>query len=234
MANIKVKELVGAFLDEINGSKNEFSRAYRIAMRGWRELNWDVTGVLKSTRLPVCNDLTAKLPDNFLKEISVGVINSSGHLATLTKNERLTLYCEDDEIPSEDWYMYESNLNILTGRGSLGIGSHNNIGEYRVDRDAGILILDPSFCYDGVVLEYLAVGEEKGLESINELASEALIAYIRWKWHIAKKGVTQGDRATFRKEYYNERRLARLRIKMPTLQEMNQAVRQSTKQGIKA
>lgn len=233
---IQVSEVVGWFLDEINGGKAEFARAYRIAIRGWRELNWDVTGSLKTTSLEVDCDLTAKLPDDFLNHISIGVVNSNGKIATLTRNDRLTMECSDDEyFSSEEWYMNDSNLSILTAsRSSLGIGSNNNIGEYRVDRGSNRIILNPDFCYRDVVLEYVSNGQEEGRECINELASEALLAYLRWKWHVAKKGVNRGDKLDYRSEYYNQKRLAKYRIRKPKLQEMNQASRENTKQGIKS
>ena len=42
MAKVKLNEVVGMFLDMHNYGPSEYAKAYRIAIRGWKQLNWDV------------------------------------------------------------------------------------------------------------------------------------------------------------------------------------------------
>src|SRR5690606_38149757 len=89
--NIKLSEIVGMALDQFNLGKQEYARFYRFAIRGLRNLNWDVTGTAKEVPIPVSCDLTAPLPDDFLKEIKVGVAGPDGQISALTRNNNLSL-----------------------------------------------------------------------------------------------------------------------------------------------
>src|SRR5690606_7092158 len=116
----------------------------RIAIRGWRQLNWDVTGVAKREKLCVEPNMTVCLPDDLIKLLSIGVVNNKGELATLTNNPRLTEFdedCSDYNVSNtfaENWWKYDSNWAVMNWSGSLGLGSQTNLGEYRYDEGSGI------------------------------------------------------------------------------------------------
>lgn len=240
MADIKLSQAVGEFLDLINAGPAEYARAYRIAMRGLRNLEWDVSGENHECELPVECDMTVNLPEDYINLNAIGVVNSRGELAALTHNANLTLadglrqgqeyHTGSDFI--EEWSKFD-NYMAYNSSSSLGVGSYPNIGEYREDRSQNIIILNPDFCYNSVVLRYLRRKKVKGDYLINELSVDALVAYMDWQWHRSKPGVSYSDRMAKRQEWFNEKRLAKSRIKNTTLQKMSQIARQATRQGLK-
>lgn len=238
MARLPLSTIVGQFLDKYNYGEAEYAKAYRMAIRGWRQLNWDVTGELKREKLQVECDLTVCLPDDLIKLLRIGVVNSKGEIATLTENPNLTdLSCDDYADTSNnfgDWWTHDNNWKVLGWGGSLGVGSDTNIGEYRFDEGSNRAILNPEFCYSEVTIEYNGHPKIKGEYTINELASEALTAFIEWQWSAGMKGLTISEKEAKRRDYYNELRLAKGRIKMPTLQTMKSISRRLTMQGVKA
>lgn len=241
MADIKLSQVVGEFLDTINAGPAEYARAYRFAMRGMRNLEWDVTGENYECELPVECDMTVCLPDDFINLVRIGIINSKGEVATLTQNNDLTLSDGlrqgGDYTPTadtvDDFLFSDNNYRVYSSASSLSVGSYPNIGEYKVEREQGLIILNPDFCYDTVTVKYLRRKKVKGEYMINELSVEALVAYIDWQWHKNKPGVSYSDKATKRMEWFNEKRLAKSRIKNTTKQILSQIARQATRQGLK-
>lgn len=241
MARVNIKNAVSEFLDEINGGPAEFARAYRMAVIGSKELRWDITGHIKTASLCVECDLTVKLPEDLIKVIKVGVANHNGEIATLTKNNDLSFdtgLC--GKVMTEDILEYDVRNNWNDGgfnsyiNQSLGRGSYNTIGEYRLSTEEGKIVLSPEFCYSEIVIEYLGSSDEDGELYINEVAAPALVAYIRWKWHVAKKGATSFDKQYYQNEYHREKQNAQMRINGPSLSDMQQNARQHTKMGIKS
>lgn len=236
MSNISLKEIVGSFLDSHNYSKSEYRKAYSIAIRGWRKLNWDVTGKLFTEPIEVDCDLTAKLPDGVISITKIGVVNDKGEVATLTKNENLSFdistppdYHRDFPIP----FGSHDSVNSYYSGVSYGIGSHTSIGDYRVNKSEGRVYFKPDFCYSEVIVEYVGHQMIDGEYCINEMASEALLAFIRWQWAVGDRNVGIGERNQLKREWISERSDAHFRIKRPTMSELNQVSRQSTKWGLK-
>lgn len=239
--DIPLKQVVGEFLDSIQGGPSEYARAYRFAIRGMRNLEWDVTGENAECELPVECDMTVCLPDDFINLVRIGVYTSKGEVAALTQNNDLTLVDGlrqgHDYTPSsdilDDFLAADTAYRIYAPMSSLSVGSYPNVGEYKVDRSQGLIILNPDFCYGSVVLKYLRRKKVKGEYLINELSAEALFAYIDWQWHKNKPGVSYSDKMAKRMEWFNEKRLAKSRIKNTTKQILSQIARQATRQGLK-
>lgn len=238
MAKIEVKEIVGQFLDGADFGQAEYSKAYRIAIRGLRKLNWDVKGLKKEMVLNVRPDLTADLPDDYLAYIELGVPNSNGTLATLTENENLNKALNLD-VEYEDDYI---GNNMIVGydrdyvNSRNGIGSVNNIGEFRIDTENGVVLFDPCFCYREVVMKYNSrdIYNERGEYTIDERCSEALLAFIIWQWYCHKAGIAQVQKNEYKQNWLNEQRLAKARVQNLTAQKLNDASRQSVKSVIKS
>jgi hypothetical protein len=230
---IKLSEIVSQFLDGADYGDAEYSKAYRIAIRGWRNLNWDVTGDLVRDKVPVECDMTVCIPEGCISIKKVGIVGKGGNLITLKENPNLTdftCYTDLEDEPSntvsDSWWDSEVNWAALNWSGSLGVGSYRAVGEFRIDTAKNRLILNPEFNKSHVILEYLAHPKIEGEYTIHEFASEALLSYLRWQWFINKKGTAQGEREQYRREFFNDKRLAQLRIKKP----LNQVLRQVTKE----
>lgn len=230
---VKLSALVGQFLDSINASSHEYARAYRIGIRGFEALELDVTGKATTVKMKVNGDNTSNLPSDYISLLDIGPLNDEGEIKSLTRNDRLSK--ESGEEPfEEDWYLYDVNVDMVgSDAGSLGVGSHVSIGEYSVDSEAGLVYYNPEFPYDCVHIKYLARQKVDGEYLVDVRASEALVAYITWKWHSSLKGVGPTDKAMYRREWFNEKRLAKLRMRRLTNANKNQLSRQSVKQGLK-
>lgn len=217
---IKISQVVSEFLDELGLGEAEYSRAYRIAVRGARELQFDVYGTPKTQLVSVSCDGTAEKPEDCVKVLSVGL---SGEYETrgLTQNSNLS--------------KYESYRPDISGKShwSMGRGSWTDIGEYKDMGD--YIILSPAHAHCGnVVIEYLSMVDDNGEYTIHPMASEALIAFIKWKWFNAKKNQSVWDKRDYERNWWNEKKNARMRIKSPSAQLLNQHARKNTKLGIRS
>lgn len=240
---MKLSEIVGMALDEFNLGKNEYARFYRFAIRGLRNLNWDVTGYPKEVEICLDCDLTAKLPDDFLREIKVGVDIGNGEISALTRNDNLSLngLGSCDRLTNHAGYnygyygYYGSTRNSYNIGGSLGVGSHANIGEFKIDMESGLIVLAPDFCHSTIILRYLSCTEMNGQDlSIHEFASEALVSFIKWKFMVGNRKYSQGERLEAKNDYFTAKKVANIRLHAMTQQDMNQAARTSVKGSIRS
>lgn len=234
MAEVSLSTIVGEFLDLIQGGQAEYARAYRIAMRGLRELEWDVTGENYEDEFAVEYDKTVCLPDDFINLVRIGIINGKGELDPLIENKSLSVF------EGRDGYSKSGSMNISSHlsktvlySGSLGVGSYPGPGSYRLDRDQKIIILNPDFCHDRVVIMYLRRKKCDGDYVLNELSVTALVSFLDWQWHMNKSGVPSYDKLEKKREWLRQKKLAKSRIKNTTRQVMSQISRQATRQGLK-
>jgi hypothetical protein len=120
----------------------------------------------------------------------------------------------------------------------FGAGSKlNAAGEFDISEDEGILYLDNEFSYDYVVLEYLSSPADDVDYKIPVQVKEAVLSYIAWRdieMLPSGRRVTMGDKQLRRKEFYNQKRLARLRVNPVTPWDANEVIRMGQKLVAKA
>lgn len=212
------------FLSQAELPSGAFLRMYHLAIRGMRELCQDVYGEPVSRMLPVTANKIIELPQNCMQWIKLGVPTSTGEVATLRHNKDLNLYGSSDEgvvptgeaigVSPHDYrnYLDEDGLECNL----YGIpGGTTYMGEFREDERQGILVVGPDFSHPYVVLEFL---EDPALSTelrIPVQVTEALIAFLFWQ-HIAMKPSGRRRNEAMvkgaRRDYYNQKRLARRRI----------------------
>lgn len=217
------------FLDSVDGGDAEYAKAYRMATRGLRAINWDVSGESVEVDLTVECDCTVCLPDDFINLVRIGVVNARGEVAELTENPQLTLdtgYRQGREYEFDEPFEYRPTGGTMR---SYGKGSLPNIGEFTVDKGANLIILNPDFFYETVRVKYLKRRKSGEDYLVDELVQEALIAWLRWQWFISKKGVSTYEKETYRRDWFNEKRLSRARINNVTKQTLNQMAKQSSR-----
>lgn len=252
MGKIKLMEVVQSYIDSADLSVHFARRLYNIARRGAREFNMDITGQFKSVLLPVSANGTIAFPDDYLQYSKIGILNGLGEVMTLKHNEDLTTLHQGyltsinqvTPVPQAPgfgaftptqfpliWY------NFCYGGGPLyhlyGIGGGTStIGEFTIDDANRCFLLQTGWPYDSLILEYLSDGYDCdcGDYMVDIRASEAMIAYIRWKnaQDLRKKFGTR-DVQYFRNEFYRERNIAKLRINMPNVNEMQTVFRSNVK-----
>lgn len=236
MVGTGLKEIVNLHLKETDEGDDAFARAYSFGLSGYRQLMMDVAGAPKSTRIELLPNKTAKLPDDFLNFIMVGVMNERGEIATLTENKQLSMYedCNEDRLSQQVQYNrqnflpnyyyfankpYTYPLNYTI---SYGVGSSNTLGMFRIDIEKGLILFPREFRYTHVFLEYIGFpccGEDDYY--VHPFLVETLGFYIYWSSIRKKKNVPLSVIRTARDEYFNERRLSGLRFQAISRQKIN-------------
>jgi hypothetical protein len=232
---IGLKKIVAELIDSKDSGSHEFRRLYNIGVRGIREFNTDITGTFVTKLLDVKANKTVELPDDYISYSKVGIINEKNEIVTLRFNNQLSDYNFSNELKNErfegvprvtsitnpsvpisspfvfyNFFISNQSYNLF-GIGGAG----QNIGEYKIDEDCGVIILGATFQYEKVLLEYLSDGMDCDADDymVDSRASEALLAYIRWKSALdMPKKFGQGMIRDYKAEYKSERLKAKMRI----------------------
>ncbi len=260
---IKLREIVANLLDSQDSSSHSFRRLYNLGAFGMKtEFNLDVLGSFKTVLINVSPNKTAQLPCDYVSYNKIGITNAKGEIVTFKRNNQLTNFHEayyntldrTAGVPTLPTYGVSDGLNPTffdynsyfylnywynsTSYQLFGIGSGTqSLGEYKVDEQNRIILFDPSFQYDQVLLEYLTDGcdEDNGDYEIDVRAAEAVKSYLRWQNAIdLNKKFSLGQVQVFKREYYNQKRLARMRLNPVIVNELADAERRSWRLTAKA
>ena len=233
---VKVEEVVAAFLDQSNLGQAEYAKAYRIAIRGLRDLSWDITGQVRTEPLVFDADRTALIPLDCVKILEFGVANGNGGIASFDEVQDFNTYPYDNNF--DTIFDYHNNApfgNYFNPENrSYGLGSHNCVGQYRIDKKQNKIFIAPNTASGTFLIKYTSNQKENCDYEIDIMASEALLAYIRWKFNMTGVRNTLQVQAVNRAEYYREKSNAKMRLKKPTLSAMNKSSRESTKMSIRS
>lgn len=231
---VNIKDIIHLYMDGAQLTTASYRRLYGIATRGATDLLLDVTANIKSCELCVMGNKTAELPEDFIQWSKVGVLNRDGEVATLKHNSNLTLLNDnstsrltDNESQiwtglyriSEGYYLNFNGYAYGYGCCDLfGVSGNelSQLGEFKVDEECGLIVLNATFPYSKIILEYIAAPNEEDGFTVPIQAQEALISWLSWQDIIhlaASRKVSIYDKQQRRREYYNQKELARNRIK---------------------
>ena len=236
---ITVDECINSYLNRSEQSNHKYFKLWHLAFEALTELGLDAFYIIKAIKIPVNSNLTATLPPDYLQYSKVGVLNQQGEIITMGDNNKLTTAYDlnptrlqqnqDDTIQTEAgengimWYNYWSG----NGFGNIyGLPSGQPfIGSFKIDNANGVIVLSENFSYPYVMLEYVSSPTEGGDYYVPIQFKKAVVAYLAWndiidipvKTHMMNASV---DRR--RRDYFNERRIAKLRydpVNIPDLYE---------------
>jgi hypothetical protein len=242
---IPLSDVVNSYLNEAELSPDDnFVRFYMLAQEGFRnELAIDFAAEVKTVELDVLANNTAILPRDMINYTRIGVLNSEGAIATITRNDNLTFNksCDDDRLgqdvqyanfeDEQDQLIYWSNVDVTAAayQPLYGIGSMANIGKFRMDLKAGKIIFDFNFYWRKVILEYVAVPSlENGNWYCHELLQDAIKAYIGWASIRAKKNIGVGEKQYAERKFWNARMRAMKRLDPVDIVQINEAIKEGT------
>lgn len=250
---VQIDAAVNEYIDRSEQSNHKFFKLWHIAFSGMEQMGLDFFYRIKSVKLPVNANLTVNLPADYLNYTKIGVLNNNGEIIPLDYNSKLTTYAdllptrlEQTQDPTlisyyqcntPVWYNY---WNDGTYSNLYGVPSGAPfVGSFKIDNDAGIVLLGESFGWPYLMVEYLAspTPEPNGNYQIPMQFKEALISYIGWKdieFIPSSRRGTLGDREQRKRNFFNERRLAVARWKPITIAEAYQANLESQRLTIKA
>jgi len=227
---VSIDECIHSYLDESEQPISKYYKCFQLAFRAMTELGLDFFYQIQSVKLPVNSNKTVNLPENYLNYSKIGVLNDVGEIIPLSYNSKLTNYADlhSDRISKvEDpqlfdfvqwntpiWYNYW-NGDAFTNLYGLPSGEPF-VGSFKIDVQNNVIVLNPDFAYNYLMVEYIASPQEDGDYYVPIQFKEAVIAYIAWKdvrGIPSKTHVNNANVQMRRKDFYNERRLANARYK---------------------
>lgn len=247
---IKLKTIIANFLSSKDTSSHEFVRLWNIGVRGCRQFNMDILGALETVVLDVNANKTVNLPQNYLQYSKVGVFNGNGEVITFKRNENLNNYnaiytsqarysgqpmVQGGNIFSPTVFpnVYFNFWNGGAAYNLFGLPSGTaTIGQFDIDEDAGVILLEPTCAYTQIVFEFISTGLNLNIDDyeIDVRAEEAMMCYLRWQNSVdLNKKFSAAQVQNNRREYYREKGLAQRRINPTVIAEMSQIRRSLTK-----
>jgi hypothetical protein len=264
---VSIEQIVNDFMltldgdDFVNNASGMLMRNY--ALRGIREMGFDIQRKIKSLKLPVnsSND-TAELPDDFVDYTKIGIIGGDGLIYVFAENKNQASpmkYKTDasgnnidsdsdgvfDRVDAKDagstrgsatdfeTYSFRNFLHEGNIGRAYGIGGGHYSGEFRINNEQNRIELYSTAGYSEVVIEYIADEARSENPSIHIYAENALRSYMYYRLIERKANVPLAEKARARQEYYNERRLANARLKSFTKEEALKTIRKNFKQSPK-
>lgn len=229
---ITIDSVVTDYIDQSEQSIHKYNKLWNIAFRGMEQLGLDFFYSVKTIKMPISATKTVQLPSGYLKYTKIGVLNSVGEIIPLKFNPELTNFAslmpdreqktEDNELnffniynpasPIFFNYYYDGLWTNLYGIPSGGYG----LGQFNIDTDNGVILLDSDFQFDYLMIEYIAAPVEGNEYYIPVQFREALIAFLAWQDIAFLPSTRRGsisDKAERKTNFYNERRLANARFK---------------------
>ncbi|MAN61868.1 MAG: hypothetical protein CMI60_07955 [Parvibaculum sp.] len=262
---VTVSEVVNDFVMSIDGE--DFARnisetiVHNHALRGIREMGFDVLQRVRSLKLSKNSNDTVDLPDDFVSLIKIGIVGADGLVYVLGPNQNINFsqkYSKtsggqlidsngdgvfdrvDDKgsvstaLFGQDDHVVFSNYIYQNNVGQVyGFGGGKYRGDYRLNLDQNRIELAMSSDVSEVVIEYVADEARSENPTVHVMAEEALRAYIYYKIVQRKSTVPAGEKARARSEYFNELRRANSRLKSFSKEDALQVIRKNFKQSPK-
>lgn len=262
---VSVKEVVNDFLltlseDDYVSNVADY-HVHQLALRGIREMGFDVMKRIKSLSLTVSDNNTVELPDDFVDFLRVGIAGTGGALHVLKENKNINIsqeYVTDsfsnpidsdgdgvfDRKNSEktistignnnlDNYRDRTYLYESTEGRQYGYGGGKGVGYFRMNYEQNRIELNSEVDVTNLVVEYIADEARSQNPSVHIYAEEALRQYIYFRLVQRKANVPASEKQIARQNYYNELRLAKARMNSFSKEEALNVIRKNFRQSPK-
>ena len=236
---ISVEEVIqNLLIEEGKSSEHEYLRYFNIAMSGLKELNFDTVRQVNTIELTIDHKNTVSLPSDYVSYLQIATVGDRGDLNYLGHRERINLVHGSKSTNVEDKTEHPVFTDNTPGDGLFGRygqgGGTNSNGYYRENLEEETI--EFSDVTGNVVIEYISDGSsdlEGDQIKIHSFAEEALKSYIYFKSIYRKRAINMNEKMVAKKEYYNQKRLARARMQSFNKQEALQTTRKAFKQAPK-
>jgi hypothetical protein len=220
---ISLDSIIYDYINEAELSQNKYFRLFHIAFRCMEDLGLDFFYQIKSVKIPINANKTVTLPADFLQYTKLGILNGIGELIPLKYNDKLTTFADlqSNRIAQTsasnfvNYYSFSSPVFFNYWNGS----SYDNIygvsggyvygGGFKIDIENGVILLDSSFSWNGLVLEYVSSPQEGQEYYVPVQFRETIIAWLAWKDvanTTSRSHMNLGDKQMRRHEYFEARR----------------------------
>lgn len=224
---VDINTVVSAFLDENETSEAKRFKVFQIAFRGMEQLGLDFFYSVRSVKLPINANLTVDIPEGCIRVLKVGVFGADGVLLNFKKNGNITNYksTSPDRMAgdfSDVAYDFYSGVEAFMFTNYFADGYYGDFpyygrsayfgGEFNIDEQNGVILLNQNSLYDYVVVECVMTPEMNGQYFIPIQFKQALMAFMDWK-NIPKMEKGTGRWSRLKNDFYNERRNAQAKYR---------------------
>ena len=222
---ITVDSCVNDYLNESEQSIHKYAKLYHISFQCLDDLGIDFFYQVKSIKLLVNDNKSVDLPSDYLNYVRVGIPNAAGELIPLTVNEKLTTFnagnpsrlldIASNQVGSQTSISSPTAPTLYQGSSSSGNYGVSFAGlpggQFNIDTASNVILLDPSFSYPQIIMDYVASPMEGEECYIPMQFRQAMITWLAWKDIVnipsSRKG-NLGDKRDRRHEYFEARRKA--------------------------
>lgn len=262
---VTIKQVVNDFLltlseDDYASNVTDY-QAHNLALRGCRELGFDMMKRIKSLNLTVNTDnATVPLPDDFVDYLRIGFGGSDGLFYTFKENKHLNMSMtykldsggnpidsdgdgvydrEDDKSgivstgANADSYPYRQYIYEGSLGKAYGYGGGRAEAQFRVNYDQNRIELSTDYTLAEVTVEYIADEARAENPAIHLYCEEALRQYMYYKIIERKSNIPYNEKARARQEYFNEARRAKSRLNSFSKEEALYTIRKNFRQSPK-
>ncbi len=227
---VTLTHIVNSVLNQIDTDDKDFARLYQIGVSGIKELMVDAGLAVKTVKLTKEPNNTFVLPRDYINWVKIGVLGSDNKIYTLTENKQISLYNSNspDKIVASGSYIagnYDVHTNTTdyhnfwidgVNYNVFGVGSGiSDIGYFNVDEENCVIVCGSEVTSEYAYLEYVTDPTrcETDDYEIHFHLQQALEDFIYWKAIQKKKDVPYVEKERARKEYYNQKKLGKARIR---------------------
>lgn len=239
--SIPLSQIVGDFIltsegDDYTANVSDIL-VRNFALRGIRQMGFDLARKIKSSKLEVTETNTVELPKDFVDIIKLGLIGDDGKVYVFAQDSNISFSdgptkgfgSENTVNDSYDSFVFRNFLYEANQGNLYGLGGGHKLGFYRMNLEENRVEIDSSSDFTEVVMEYVSDQSLETNPEVHVYAEEALRAYIYYKVIERKSNVPMSEKQRARQEYYNELRKANSRMKSFTKEDALQVIRKNFK-----
>ena len=239
---VSLEQIVTDFIfsmDSDDYANNASDTAVRtLALRGIRDLGFDIMKRIKAANLAVSATNTVTLPADYVDLLKIGIVGEDGLVYVFGENKNKNLLANSagdlpDYLLGYSDFIYRNFVNSTTDGRLYGYGGGHYSGEYRINVEENRIELTLGTGVAEVYIEYIADEALATDPSVHVYAEQAIRSYIYYRLVERKSNVPAVEKARARQEYYNERRLANARLKAFSKEEALKTIRKNFVQSPK-
>jgi hypothetical protein len=239
---VSLEQIVTDFIfsmDSDDYANNASDTAVRtLALRGIRDLGFDIMKRIKAANLAVSATNTVDLPADYVDLLKIGIVGEDGLVYVFGENKNKNLLANSagdlpDYLLGYSDFIYRNFVNSTTDGRLYGYGGGHYSGEYRINVEENRIELTLGTGVAEVYVEYIADEALATDPSVHVYAEQAIRSYIYYRLVERKSSVPAVEKARARQEYYNERRLANARLKAFSKEEALKTIRKNFVQSPK-
>ncbi len=222
-------EIINSLMVQLESTDDRaYLRLFELARVGLRELSFDTAKHIKTSLLNInTSTYSVSLPTDYVKYTRIGVYNEDETISYLALADDLYIGNVTPSNASETNQL-ETDPPVLSDGWGVGKrfgrgGGQNAYGYYRVNHNRNRIEFASNINATQIVLEYITDGldnlDSSSNVQIHSFLAEALKSYIWWASIKYKRDYPSIEKQMARKDFYNEKRLARARVQNITKSE---------------